>query len=32
LKNFKEDGIINTQGDSFEILKKDVLLDISKKG
>ncbi|MBE0651001.1 MAG: Crp/Fnr family transcriptional regulator [Bacteroidales bacterium] len=32
LKNFKEDGIIDTQGDSFRILKKDVLLDISKKG
>lgn len=32
LKNFKEDGIIDTQSDSFKILKKDVLLDISKKG
>ncbi len=32
LKNFKEDGIIDTQGDAFRILKKEVLLDISKKG
>jgi len=32
LKNFKEDGIINTQNDKFRILKKDVLLEISKKG
>lgn len=32
LKNFKEDGIIDAQSDSFRILKKDVLLDISKKG
>lgn len=32
LKNFKEDGIIDFKNDSFKILKKDSLLDISKKG
>ena len=32
LKIFKEDGIIDCKGDHFKILKKDVLLDISKKG
>lgn len=32
LKNFKEDGIIDFKNDSFKILKKDILLDISKKG
>ena len=32
LKNFKEDGIIDFKNDSFKILKKDILLDICKKG
>ncbi len=32
LKKFKDDGIINYKGNYFKILKKDVLLDISKKG
>ncbi len=32
LKDFKADGIINCKGSYFKILKKDVLLDISKKG
>jgi len=32
LKNFKEDSIIDCKGDYFKILKKDVLIDISKKG
>ncbi len=32
LKKFKDDGIIDYKGDYFKILKKDVLMDISKKG
>ncbi len=32
LKDFKDDGIINCNGNYFKILKKDVLLNISKKG
>lgn len=32
LKNFKEDEIIDIRNDTFKILKKDVLMDISKKG
>lgn len=32
LKNFKEDEIIDFKNDSFKILKKDILVDISKKG
>ncbi len=32
LKIFKEDGIIDFKNDSFKILKRDILLDISKKG
>lgn len=32
LKNFKEDGIIDFKNDSFKILKKESLLNISKKG
>ncbi len=32
LKNFKDDGIIDCKGDYFKILKKNVLLDISRKG
>ena len=32
LKSFKKDGIIDCKGDHFRILKKDVLLEISKKG
>jgi len=32
LKDFKDDGIIDCKGDHFKILKKEVLLDISKKG
>ena len=32
LKKFKDDGIIDYKGNYFKILKKDILLDISKKG
>ena len=32
LKDFKNDGIIDCKGDYFKILKRDTLLDISKKG
>lgn len=32
LKNFKEDHIIDCKGNEFKILKKEVLIDISKKG
>ncbi len=32
LKKFKDDGIINYKGNYFKIMKKDVLLDISRKG
>jgi len=32
LKDFKDDGIIDCKGDYFKILKKNALLDISKKG
>lgn len=32
LKNFKEDHIIDFKGNEFKILKKEVLIDISKKG
>ena len=32
LKKFKNDGIIYYKGNYFKILKKDVLLDVSKKG
>jgi len=32
LKNFKDDDIIKNKGNYFKILKKDVLLDINKKG
>ncbi len=32
LKDFKDDGIIDCNGNHFKILKKEVLLDLSKKG
>lgn len=32
LKDFKDNGIIDFKGDYFKILKKDVLINISKKG
>jgi len=32
LKIFKEDGIIDTKNDTFKIIKRNVLMDISKKG
>ncbi len=32
LKDFKDSGVIDCKGDYFKILKRDVLLDISKKG
>ena len=32
LKGFKDEGILNCENDSFEILQKDALIKISKFG